>query len=65
MTYGVEITETLQLVVYIETDGEESAIDAVREMVDAEHIALDSDDFAGRDYSIYSVEPKAKEGQNG
>lgn len=68
MTYGVEITETLQRVVYIETDSEESAIDAVREMVDAEHIVLGPDDFTRRDYSIYSVEPKAnevKEGQNG
>lgn len=65
MTYGVEITETLQRVVYIETDSEESAIDAVREMVDAEHIVLGSDDFTRRDYSIYSVEPKAKEVANG
>lgn len=59
MTYGVEITETLQRVVYIETDSEDDAINAVREMVDAEHIVLGSDDFTGRDYSIYSVEPKA------
>ena len=59
MTYGVEITETLQRVVYIETDSEESAIDKVKQMVDAECVVLDSDDFAGRDYSIYSVEPKA------
>lgn len=59
MTYGVEITETLQRVVYIETDSEESAIDKAREMVDAEYIVLGSDDFAGRSYSVYSVEPKA------
>ena len=65
MTYGVEITETLQRVVYIETDSEEAAIDKAREMVEAEYIVLDSDDFAGRDYSIYSVEPKAKEATNG
>lgn len=65
MTYGVEITETLQRVVYIETDGEESAIDKAREMVDAERIVLGSDDFTRRDYSIYSVEPKAKEVTNG
>ena len=56
MTYGVEITETLQRVVYIETDSEDSAIDAAREMVDAEHIVLGSDDFAGREIRIYSEE---------
>ena len=65
MTYGVEITETLQRVVYIETDSEESAIDAVREMVDTDYIVLGPDDFTRRDYSIYSVEPKAKEAANG
>lgn len=65
MTYGVEITETLQRVVYVETDSEDAAIDAAREMVDAEHIVLGPDDFARRDYSIYSVEPKAKEATNG
>lgn len=59
MTYGVEITETLQRVVYIETDSEDAAIDKAREMVEAEYIVLNSDDFTGRDYSIYSVEPKA------
>lgn len=62
MTYGVEITETLQRVVYIETDSEDAAIDKAREMVDAEHIVLGPDDFTRRDYSIYSVEPKAKGG---
>lgn len=65
MTYGVEITETLQRVVYIETDSEESAIDKVKGMVDTGYIVLDSDDFTRRDYSIYSVEPKAKEVANG
>ena len=66
MTYGVEITETLQRVVYIETDSEDAAIDKAREMVDNEYIVLDSDDFTRRDYSIYSVEPKAaKEVANG
>lgn len=59
MTYGVEIKETLSRVVYIETDSEKSAIDKVKEMVDAECVVLGSDDFTGRDYSIYSVEPKA------
>lgn len=59
MTYGVEITETLQRVVYIETDSEDAAIDKAREMVDAEYIVLGPDDFTRRDYSIYSVEPKA------
>jgi hypothetical protein len=34
-------------------------------MVDAEHIVLGPDDFTRRDYSIYSVEPKAKEAANG
>lgn len=65
MTYGVEITETLQRVVYIETDSEDAAIDKVREMVDTDYIVLGPDDFTGRDYSIYSVEPKAKEAANG
>ena len=59
MTYGVEIKETLSRVVYIETDSEESAIDKVKEMVGAECVVLGPDDFSGRDYSIYSVEPKA------
>lgn len=58
MTYGVEITETLQRVVYIETDSEESAIDKVKGMVDTGYIVLDPDDFTDRIYSIYSVEPK-------
>lgn len=65
MTYGVEITETLQRVVYIETDSEDAAIDKVREMVDTDYIVLGPDDFARRDYSIYSVEPKAKEAADG
>ena len=65
MTYGVEIKETLSRVVYIETDSEESAVDKVKEMVDAECVVLGPDDFAGRGYSIYSVEPKAKEETNG
>lgn len=65
MTYGVEITETLQRVVYVETDSEDAAIDKAREMVDAEYIVLGPDDFARRDYSIYSVEQKAKEATNG
>lgn len=65
MTYGVEITETLQRVVYIETDSEESAIERTRQLVEDEYIVLDSDDFAGRGYSIYSVEPKVKEVVNG
>jgi len=65
MTYGVEITETLQRVVYVETDSEDAAINKAREMVDAEYIVLGSDDFTRRDYSIYSVEPKVKEDQNG
>lgn len=65
MTYGVEITEILQRVVYIETDSEDAAIDKAREMVDAEYIVLGPDDFASRNYSIYSVEPKAKEVVNG
>lgn len=56
MTYGVEITETLQRVVYIEADSEDAAIDKAREMVDAEYIVLGSDDFAGREVSIYSEE---------
>ena len=56
MTYGVEITETLQRVVYIETDSEESAIDKAREMVDAEYIVLGPDDFAGREIRIFSEE---------
>ena len=65
MTYGVEIKETLSRVVYIETDSEDAAIDKATEMVDAEYIVLGPDDFAGRDYSIYSVEPKAREADNG
>lgn len=56
MTYGVEITETLQRVVYIETDSEDAAIDKAREMVDAEYIVLGPDDFAGREIEIYSEE---------
>ena len=56
MTYGVEITETLQRVVYIETDSEDAAIDKVREMVDTDYIVLGPDDFAGREVSIYSEE---------
>lgn len=65
MTYGVEITETLSRVVYIETDSEGTAIDKAREMVQSECIVLGPDDFTRRDYSIYSVEPKAKEAVNG
>lgn len=56
MTYGVEITETLQRVVYIETDSEKDAIYKVNEMVDSGCIVLGSDDFAGREVSIYSEE---------
>lgn len=56
MTYGVEITETLQRVVYIETDSEDAAIDKVREMVDTDYIVLGPDDFAGREIKIYSEE---------
>lgn len=59
MTYGVEITETLSRVVYIETDSEKDAVYKVNEMVDSEYIVLGPDNFARRDYSIYSVEPKA------
>ena len=65
MTYGVEITETLQRVVYIETDSDDAAIDKAREMVEAEYVVLGPDDFAGRDYSIYSVEPKANKVKEG
>ena len=56
MEYAVEITETLQRVVYVETDSEDSAIDKVDDMVDSGCIVLGSDDFAGREISIYSVE---------
>lgn len=56
MTYGVEITETLQRVVYVEADSEDAAIDKVNEMVDAECIVLGPDDFAGREIRIYSEE---------
>lgn len=56
MTYGVEITETLQRVVYIETDSEDTAIDKVNKMVDSGYIVLGPDDFAGREISIYSEE---------
>lgn len=56
MTYGVEITETLQRVVYIETDSKDAAIDKAREMVDAGCIVLGPDDFAGREIEIYSEE---------
>lgn len=65
MTYGVEIKETLSRVVYIETDSEDAAIDKAREMVESEYIVLGPDDFAGRDYSIYSVEPKANKVKEG
>lgn len=56
MTYGVEITETLQRVVYIETDSEKDAVYKVNEMVDSGYIVLGPDDFAGREISIYSEE---------
>ena len=56
MTYGVEITETLQRVVYVETDSANAAVYKVNEMVDAGCIVLGSDDFAGREIRIYSEE---------
>lgn len=56
MTYGVQITETLQRVVYIETDSEKDAVYKVAQMVDAGCVVLGPDDFAGREISIYSEE---------
>ena len=56
MTYGVEITETLRRVVYIETDGEKDAVFKVAQMVDSGCIVLGPDDFAGREIEIYSEE---------
>ena len=56
MEYAVEITETLQRVVYVEADSACSAVAKVHDMVDSGCIVLGSDDFAGRDISIYSVE---------
>ena len=56
MEYAVEITETLQRVVYVEADSVCSAVAKVHDMVDTGNIVLGPDDFAGRDVEIYSEE---------
>lgn len=53
MTYGVEMTETLQRVVYIETDSVCSAVAKVHDMIDTGNIVLGSDDFVDREVRIY------------
>lgn len=56
MEYAVEITETLQRVVYVEADSACSAVAKVHDMIDTGNIVLGSDDFADREVRIYSEE---------
>ena len=54
MTYQVEITETLQKIISIEADSEDSAIKAITEKYRNEDIVLDYSNHVGTDITIFN-----------
>ena len=52
MKYKVEITETLQRIVEVESEDAESAISAARQMYRNEDIVLDDGDYKGVDFEV-------------
>ena len=52
MKYKVEITETLQRIVEIESEDAESAVKAAHQMYRNEDIVLDEGDYKGVDYVV-------------
>ena len=52
MKYKVEITETLQRIVEVESEDAESAVKAARQMYRNEDIVLDEGDYKGVDYVV-------------
>ena len=54
MKFDVEITETLQKVISIDADDEQSAIIATRQLYRVEDVVLDSSDYIDTVFEILS-----------
>ena len=61
MTYQVEITETLQKIISVDADCEDSAIRRVREMYHNEDVVLDYTNHVDTDISILKTKMSREE----
>lgn len=54
MKYQIEITETLQKTINVESENFESALEKIKQLYQRSEIVLDSKDFIDADFNCFS-----------